>query len=52
MTAQIFFVRTRPEFSLRFSSYATDSREMDAGFGGSPTEVRQPWLCRLNPTFG
>ena len=25
---------------------------MDAGFGGSPTPVPQPWLCRLKPTSG
>ena len=33
-------------------SYATDSSEIDAGFGGSPTVVPQHWLWRLNPSLG
>ena len=52
MTAQSFLVSSRPSFSERASSYATDSSEIEAGFGGSPTDVRQPWLCRLKPTRG
>ena len=37
-------VSLRPAFSLRASSYATESSEIEAGLGGVPTEVRQLWL--------
>jgi hypothetical protein len=44
MTAQICLVSRRPAFSVRASSNATESSEIDAGLGGSPTDVRHPWL--------
>ncbi len=52
MTAHSFFVSVRPGLPERCSSNATESSEIDAGFGGSPTEVRQFWLWRLKPTVG
>ena len=52
MIAAVFFARMRRGLSLRASSCATASSEIDAGFGGRPTDVDQFWLCRLKPITG
>ena len=42
----------RPGLSLRASSNETASSDIAAGLPVLPTDVRQFWLCRLNPMGG
>ena len=52
MIALVFLARMRLSLSVRSRLNDTASSEIDAGFGGKPTDVLQFWLCRLKPSTG